>query len=486
MTRHLRHTLLSVRDLLATAGPFIVLTLALLAAAYWALNPTPPKHVVLATGADQGAYAEFGKRYAQVLKEYGITVELRSTQGAAENLQLLRAPRRADPKAGTGSHVAAGTGSDVDIAFVQGGADEHLRQPDDDDEPLVSLGSLFYEPVWLFYRTDTAQRRLGAPLLSAIPQLAGWRVNIGAPGSGVPNLMAKLIDANGLAPEALTLLRQPQTPAVVGLLAGEVDALVFASAPESLMVQMLLQTPGIALFNFGQADAYSRRFPFLTPVTLPRGVVDLARDLPPQDVRLIAPTATLVARTGMHPALVQLFVQAARQVHGGAGWFQRKGDFPTAASTEQPLSKEAQRFYANGTPLLQRYLPFWLANLVDRMWPVLVGIVAVLIPLSRTVPTLYEFRIRSRVFRWYARLRAVENDIGTRPAAELLLELQEIEARVEGITVPLSYTDELYALRSHIEMVGNRLRNAGDARATPLADAGAAEAAASPATAGLV
>ena len=453
MTSHLRHTLLSVRDLLATAGPFIALTLALLALAYWALNPTPPKHVVLATGADQGAYAEFGKRYAQVLKEYGITVELRSTQGAAENLQLLRAP-----------------GSGVDIAFVQGGADEHPRQADgsgddtdDGSEPLVSLGSLFYEPVWLFYRTDTAQRRLGAPTLSAVPQLAGWRVNIGAPGSGVPNLMAKLIDANGLAPDSLTLLRQPQTPAVVGLLAGDVDALVFASAPESLMVQMLLQTPGIALFNFGQADAYSRRFSFLTPVTLPRGVVDLARDLPPQDVRLIAPTATLVARAGMHPALVQLFVQAARQIHGGAGWFQRKGDFPTAASTEQPLSKEALRFYANGTPLLQRYLPFWLANLVDRMWPVLVGIVAVLIPLSRTVPTLYEFRIRSRVFRWYARLRAVESEIGSRPTVELIEELQEIEARVEAITVPLSYTDELYALRSHIEMVGNRLRHAADA-----------------------
>ncbi len=461
MTSHLRHTLLSVRDLLATAGPFVVLTLALLTLAYWALNPTPPKHVVLATGADQGAYAEFGKRYAQVLKDYGITVELRSTQGAAENLQLLRAP-----------------GSGVDIAFVQGGADEHPRRPDGSDgsgdrddgsEPLVSLGSLFYEPVWLFYRTDTAQRRLGTPTLSAITQLAGWRVNIGAPGSGVPNLMARLIDANGLAPEALTLLRQPQTPAVVGLLGGEVDALVFASAPESLMVQMLLQTPGIALFNFGQADAYSRRFSFLTPVTLPRGVVDLARDLPPQDVRLIAPTATLVARASMHPALVQLFVQAARQIHGGAGWFQRKGDFPTAASTEQPLSKEAQRFYANGTPLLQRYLPFWLANLVDRMWPVLVGIVAVLIPLSRTVPTLYEFRIRSRVFRWYARLRAVENEIGTRPTAELIDELQEIEARVEAITVPLSYTDELYALRSHIEMVGKRLRTAADAAASPVA-----------------
>ena len=441
MPTTLRHTLLSFRDLLATFGPFIVLALALLALAYWVLDPTPPKKVVLATGTEQGAYAEFGKRYAQVLQGYGIAVELRATQGAAENLQLLR-----DPASG------------VDIAFVQGGADELPKAPDEDDAKLVSLGSLFYEPVWLFYRTDSARRLLKADALGSLSQLPGWRLNVGAPGSGVPNLMAKLIEANRIDPVALTLVRKTATPAAVDLIAGEIDALAFASAPESLLVQMLLQTPDIALFDFGQADAYSRRFPFLTPVTLPRGVVDLARDLPPRDVRLVAPTATLVARDGTHPALIQLFVQAAQQIHGGAGWFQRKGDFPTAASTEQPLAKEARRFYATGTPVLQRYLPFWLANLIDRMWPVLVTIVAALIPLSRMLPPLYQFRIRSRIFRWYAQLREVEDAVGKRPAGDLLAELKEIETRVEGVTVPLSYADELYSLRSHIQMVGNRLR----------------------------
>ena len=137
-----------------------------------------------------------------------------------------------------------------------------------------------------------------------------------------------------------------ESPATMDLLAGDSDALVFASAPEALMVQMLLQTPGIALYDFAQADAYSRRFPFLSPVTLPRGVVDLAADVPPHDVRLLAPTATLLARADTHPALLQLFMQAAQQIHGGAGWFQRKGDFPKASGTEQPLAKEAQRFYA--------------------------------------------------------------------------------------------------------------------------------------------
>jgi len=450
MTATLRHTLLSFRDLLVTFGPFIVLTIALLAVAYWVLDPTPPKKVVLATGTEQGAYAEFGKRYAQILKGYGVTVELRATEGAAENLRLLR-----DDKSG------------VDIAFVQGGAGERLRKEadsvsatvDDDDEAgLVSLGSLFVEPVWLFYRTDSAERLLKAPALTSLSQLPGWRVNIGARGSGAPNLMFKLIEANKLDAKTLTVSRKSQTPATVDLIAGEIDALVFASAPESLMVQMLLQTPGIALYDFAQADAYSRRFPFLSPVTLPRGVVDLAGDVPSRDVHLIAPTATLVARAETHPALLQLFMQAAQQVHGNAGWFQHKGDYPKAVGTEQPLAKEAQRFYASGTPVLQRYLPFWFANLIERMWPVLVTIIAILIPLSRMLPPLYQFRIRSRIFRWYAQLREVEDAVGKRPADELLGELKDIEARVEGVSVPLSYADELYSLRSHIQMVGNRLR----------------------------
>ena len=444
MPKVLRHTLLSARDLLVTAGPFALIALLLLVLAYMVLDPTPPPKVVLATGPDQGAYAEFGKRYAAMLKTHGIQVELRPTQGTSENLALLRDEASA-----------------VDIAFVQGGADLARAPGDIANAGLVSLGSLFHEPVWLFYREDAAQRLLKAPTLLSMAQLPGWKLNTGAPGSGVPNMMNRLIEANGIDPKSLTLLQQTQTPAVVSLLGGEIDALVFASAPESLMVQMLLQTPGIKLFDFAQAEAYSRRFPFMSPVTLPRGVVDLARDQPPADVHLVAPTATLVAKEGTHPALVQLFVQAASSIHGEPGWFQRKGEFPSGAQTELPLAKEAERFYRQGAPLLQRYLPFWLANLIDRMWVVLVSIIAILLPLSRVVPPLYQFRIRSRIFRWYAQLRGVEDAVGKRPMPELLKELQDIDNRVEQVAVPLSYADELYSLRSHIQMVRRRLQVPG-------------------------
>jgi TRAP-type uncharacterized transport system substrate-binding protein len=376
------------------------------------------------------------------LKANGIEVELRNTQGSAENFALLQKPD-----------------SDVDLAFIQGGSTTAPVQgsDDDSDDGLVSLGVLFNEPVWLFYREDSAQKLLGRKTVDSLTQLQNWRFNIGAPGSGTPGLMLQLLDLNNIQPGSMKLLREGQTPAVMALLEGQSDAVVFASAPESLMVQMLLQTPGIHLFNFAQADAYSRRLPHLSPVILPRGVVDLARDMPAQDIHLVAPTATLLARKSLHPALVQLVVQAAKQIHSSPGWFQRKNEFPTMAHGERPLAKEAERFYRNGAPLLQRYLPFWAANLIDRMWVVLVSIIAILIPLSRVVPPLYEFRVRSRVFRWYAQLRAIEDSLGDHSREALLQELVEIESRVKRISVPLSYADQLYALRSHIHLVRRRL-----------------------------
>jgi TRAP-type uncharacterized transport system substrate-binding protein len=440
MPKVLRNTLVSARDLLVTAGPFLLAAFLLLVVAYFALDPTPPKKVVFATGPEQGAYAAFGKRYAEQLKQRGIRVELRPTQGAGENLRLLL-----DEKSG------------VDIAFVQGGAGERLRSQHEEDD-LVSLGSLFYEPVWLFYREDSAKRLAKADRIASLTQLAGWKVNIGARGSGSANVIRKMLEANKVDIKSVDAQRLEPTPAVMALLDGQMDAVVFTSAPESLLIQMLLQTPGIALFDVAQSEAYARRFPFMSPVILPRGVVDLASDMPPADVRLVAPTAGLAAKPGLHPALVQLFVQAAHGVHSEAGWFQRKGEFPSPKNTEWPLSKEAERFYRNGPPFLQQYLPFWLANLIDRMWVALVSIVAILIPMSRIVPPLYEFRIRSRIFRWYGQLRAVENGQGQRPTDELLRNLDAIEEKVGNVSVPLSYADELYALRSHINLVRRRLQ----------------------------
>ena len=440
MPQVFRNTLLSVRDLLASAGPLVLLAIGLLVLAYWWLNPTPPKRVTLATGPAQSAYEAFGKRYQQALAVEGIEVVLLESEGSSANLELLRAGR-------------------VDLAFVQGGTAD--LQPSD-REDLTSLGSLFVEPLWLFYRS-APQKKGGHPTqLDTLPQLQGLRVNVGTVGSGVPTLMEKLLEANGMAPGDLKLSQLGQTEATVKFLAHELDVLVFASAPESLMVQMLLQTPGVALMDFPQHEAYSRRFAFLSPVTLPRGVVDLAHDVPPEDVRLLAPTTALLARSDTHPALLQLFAQAGQRLHSGAGWFNRAREFPNTRHSELPIAAEADRAINEPVPLLQRYLPFWLANLIARMWLVLGILLAALLPLSRIVPPLYQFRVRSRVFRWYGKLRDIENEMetGHTTSESLRQELDRLEAQVEKINVPLSYADELYALRNHIQLVRRKIPGA--------------------------
>ncbi|MFN8839969.1 MAG: hypothetical protein ACK5XG_14515 [Burkholderiales bacterium] len=247
----------------------------------------------------------------------------------------------------------------------------------------------------------------------------------------------------------------------MALLDDRIDAVLFVSAPESTLVQMLLQTPGVNLLDFPQAEAYARRFPFLSPVTLPRGIVAIDRDIPARNHPLVATTTSLVVRDGTHPALVQLMIQAADRIHGGPGWFRHSCEFPLRREADLPVATEANRFYDDGAPFLQRYLPWWLANLLDRMWLALVAIVAVLVPLSRIVPPLYEYRVRARVFKWHAQQRAIEDEVASQPAAgaraALLARLDDLDARVARVTVPLSYADELYALRHNIAMVRGRL-----------------------------
>lgn len=456
MTQAIRYSLVTLRAMLASAGPFLLLALALLALAYGWLDPNPPKQVRLATGPAQSAYAEFGTRYAKALAASGITVQLVPSEGSSDNLQMLRDGR-------------------ADLGFVQGGSNASQGQQ---ESGIESLGSLFVEPLWLFYQTEAAARLTPDGVLGGLPQLKELRVNVGTAGSGVPLLMDKLFDVNRVDVTTLKLSRLEQTPATVAFLNGEMDALVFASAPESPMVQMLLQTPGVKLMDFSQNEAYSRRFSFLAPVSLPRGVVDLAGNVPPQDVRLVAPTTTLLARDGVHPAILQLFSQASLKIHGTAGWFSRAHEFPNVANTEFPLATEAERTIRNGVPLLQRYLPFSLANLMERMWLALGIIIAVLLPLGRIVPPLYQFRIRSRVFRWYGRLKTIEDQLTAIPPkqqaasqpvapqktpefiARLVSELDELEAHVAKVTVPLSYADELYSLRNHIDHLRIKLLKA--------------------------
>ena len=438
MPKPLKLVLLSIRDLVASLGPVVFLVIGLLVAAYWWLDPQPPRHVTLATGPAGSAYAEFGKRYAQALAAEGITVELRPTDGSSTNLQLLRS-------------------GGADVAFVRGGSADAVA---DEAAGLTSLGSLFYEPLWIFYRSDVARRvdrKTG--VLSSVAQLKGLRVNVDKPGSGVPEIVDRMLRANHLDGSAVQLSNLEPAPATEALRAGLLDAIVLESAPQSPLIQQLLRAPDIQLMEIGQADAYTRRFSFFSTVTLPRGVIDMARDLPSADVSMLAATTSLLSRDETHPALRQLFAQSAQTLHSDAGWFNRARDFPNTRTSELPVSPEGDRAINGTPPFWQRYLPFWASNLVERMWLVLGGLLVLMLPLSRVVPPLYQFRVRSRVFRWYARLRDIEQrvDTGEGDRQALVEELDALDRVVNKVAVPLSYADELYALRNNIHAVRNRL-----------------------------
>ena len=437
VTKILKFSRFSVRDLIVTAAPTILVIAAACALAYVLVDPTPPRVVTLSTGQENGAYEAFGKKYAELLGKHGIKVVLKPSMGSYENLQRL----------------AAG---EADIAFLQSGT---TSQDEAERRGLVSLGSLFTEPLWLFLRDDVK--------IKDLTQLKGLRINLGPEGSGAPRLFKQVLEANGLEPSELKVSSLANTPATVELLENRIDGLVFSSAPDAPLIQMLLITPGIKLFDFTQAEAYTRRLPFLTHVVLPRGIVDLGRDLPAKDYHLIAPTATLVARDDLHPALVDMLVQAASTIHSGAGWFQQQGQFPSPKYSEIPVAREAAKFYKDGPPFLQRYMSFWLANFFDRMWVVVVALGALILPLSKVVPPLYVWRIRSRVFRWYGQLRTVEQALAAAPEgqraqvyAEQLEHLNDIEEKVNQISIPLSFADDLYGLRSHINLVRQRILGA--------------------------
>ena len=445
MTKTLRNALQSLWDLLLTAGPVALIAIAILAAAYWWLDPTPPRSVRLATGPAQSAYAEFGNRYATALQAHGVAVEQVPSAGSSENLQLLR-----DGK--------------VDFAFVRGGAVDPVA---DEDAGITSLGSLFLEPVWIFYRQDAValaahpsrRQRGDLAALTKFAQLKGLRVNVDIPGSGVPRLVERLLALNKIETTGMQLSNLPPAEAAEALQQGRLDAMVYVSAPESPIVQTLLKAPGVRLMDFGQSEAYARHLAFLSGVTLPRGIVDLSADLPSEDVGLVATTTSLLTREDTHPALRQLLAQVAQKQHDGAGWFNRAREFPNTRTSELPVSAEGDRAI-NGRPsLLNRYLPFWISSLLERMWLVIGILLAVLFPLSRVVPPMYEFRVRSRVFRKYQDLQEIEarHDIGKEDPAALLAEVNRLEAQAEKISVPLSHAEELYTLRNHIHLVRKKL-----------------------------
>jgi TRAP-type uncharacterized transport system substrate-binding protein len=430
----------------------LVIAVALLIiAALWvaiaALRPMPPRIVVMATGPEGGAAHEFGKRYRDILAREGIDLQLLQTAGALDNLARMKDPR-----------------SKVDVGFLQSGTTSGKESPG-----LESLGTVFYEPLWFFYR-DIYRGNV-------IQVLRGRKISIGPEGSGSRALTLKLLGLNGIDQRFAELLPLMPQDAGEKLIRGEIDAALMMTSWDAPVVQRLLTAKGIELASFPRTDAYIALYPYLNKVVLPEGVADLAKNRPPSNVLLFAPKASLVVRKELHSALQYLLLEAAEQIHAGPGIFQKAGQFPAAESIDLPIGDEARHFYKSGRPFLQRYLPFWLAALIGRLLVLLIPVIGVLYPLLRGVPALYIWLIQRRIFRLYGELRFLEHEIESRGAGQgsgdLNERLDRLEEKANHVWVPLYYAQMLYTLRMHISLVHEKIQKrekAATAADTVMAD----------------
>jgi TRAP transporter TAXI family solute receptor len=411
---------------------------ALIATYLMFVEPPPPRTIVIASGAHDGAYYRYAQEYAKALQKEGISVEVRETAGSVENLDLL-----------------GKDGSGVSIAIVQSG----VASPEQVGL-FNALGSLYREPLWVFYRGDQPLERLG--------QLAGKRIGIGPIGSGTHAIATRLLGINGLIDSGISadqsravLAPEKVAAAAEALQKGELDAAFFVAAFETDYIRSLLNDARMKLLDFGQHEAYRRRFRFLAPVTIPEGMVNLGQDIPGRDINLLAPTAMLAVRKDFHPALTPLLLTTATHLHGRGDELSEPREFPSASYCDFPLSDDAKRFYESGQPVLQRLLPFWLASLADRAKVMLIPLVMLMMPLLRAAPPLMKWRTRRKIYMWYSDLRDIDqrllDGLSDAELDQELSRLRDIEHQVAYVDVPLSYMEEFYHLRLHLGMLQQHL-----------------------------
>jgi uncharacterized protein len=405
------------------------------------MKPGVPTRVVMATGAPGGAYEGFGKKYAEIFKREGVTLELKSTKGSVENLTLL-----------------LDSGNDIEAAFLQTGIATEAQH-----DELISLGSLFYEPLWVFYREPANK-----VALTRITELADKRIAIGSIGGGTRPVSEALLAANNITATNARFSDAAPAEAAELLQRGELDVFFFVAAPSSPLVQALMHAPKVRLMNMDTADAYSRVMPALGKIVIPRGVMDLKNDLPGEDVHTLAATATLVAMDSLHPAIAYLFVKAAREVHAGGSLLHAQREFPNVTRFQEfSVPENVALLYNEGTPFLYRHMPFWLANLVQRMWILLIPLGALLMSASNIVPKVMGYRMNFRITNIYRAARKLEDDIihaamrgetidqATQTAfAE---QLRALDSRTDHLRGPATTLKTWYELRSHLALVRTRL-----------------------------
>lgn len=431
--RNNKFTAIFTRELLEATLPSVLLICLALFFAYKFIDPAPPRKIVIATGEADLNYNAFAAIYGVYLQKEGITLSVRKTSGDSENLRLLK-----DPDSG------------VDIAFIQDGV-AHSEGAGS----LLSLGSLYYQPVWIFCRCQAETTHLSA--------LKGKRIAIGYPGDGTHTLVTTLLSESGLNAHNTRLMAIGGEEAATALRQGRLDAALFVDVASSGMIHEMVTDPRLHLLSMDTAEAFSRKFAFMHHLQLPEGAMDLARNIPGHDVHLVAPTATLVVKESLHPALVYLMMKVIAEVHGGPSLFNTKGEFPAAKDTDFPLSTQALNFYKSGLPIIDKYLPFWAATFVNRTLIVILPLLALLIPLTKIIPMVYVWLVKRKLFRYYGELRFLDTqlkDIKTAEDVQQCLDtLNDIESKVINVKLPVPFSQYAYELRAHIELVRSKLNH---------------------------
>jgi TRAP-type uncharacterized transport system substrate-binding protein len=424
------------RDFVRHNWPAITISVtaaAIACAAVLTLRNMPPHRILMATGPEGDSYHEIGERYRAALARENVDVQLVATAGSVDNLALLREPH-----------------SGVTVALIEGGIPDAGASAE-----LESLGTVFYEPLWWFH-----QRELR---VEGVEGLRGKKISIGPPGSGTRALVTEMMKRTGIEGVFGEVLDLAPAAARDKLLAGEIDAAFVMTSWESPLVQQLLVDERIALAGFPHADAFVALFPFLNKVMVPRGVIDIPKERPPADVVLVATRASLVVRRDLHPAIQYLLLNAAAKIHSGPNIFHRANAFPAAEAIDIPLSEEALRFYKSGMPFLHDYFPFWMSALIGKLMILLIPILGVLYPMTRLLPRLYDWVMRSKVLRLYGELRFLEDEMSTarksgRDTRDMLARLDRLEEQANRLRMPVAYASMLYMLRHHIELVREGLQ----------------------------
>lgn len=420
---------------LAFWGLLVVLLAGLLWLVVRYVSPSPPRSLVMSTGVTDGAYHRFGLRYQEILRANGITLKLMPSSGGMENIRRLN----------------DGT---VSVSFVQGGTGLLAADPEAPAEStaLRSLAAVTYEPVWIFSHTLDLSKGLGA--------LAGKRIAVGVAGSGNLHVARQLLASYGVRPDAdgTTFVLEGGTAAAQMLTERQVDAAIMIVASQAPAIQKLLADSKIRLASLDQVEGLAQRYPYFQTITLKRGAVDPARDLPPSDIHLLATTANLVVRDDVHPALAYLLLEAAKQVHSQPSLIHRPGEFPNPRDTDYPLSEQAERYFKHGRPFLQNYLPFWMAIYAQRLLLWLVPLAAIMVPLMRVLPGLVAWRRQGRLYRRYGELKYLERDLAARQLDDAErrsahAQLDRIENEIVRTKFPLDFSDRVYTLRQHVDYV---------------------------------